>query len=245
MILFQWLWNGMKWVAGLFLPFVGKARDFSVSQTFRWMMHFVLVGLVLAGLAYLNYIFDLAKYLEAPWLIVRRLWLPLLFLVLYLLAWQAWWLWRLLGPDHDPKDFPDIDRAWGEAQDALDAAGLNLKEIPLFLLIGRAPAGEAALFRAAALPLRVRQTPAGDAPIHVLASARSQVTGQPEPMAFVYDYGKGRVFHTPMGHSPHAMQCVGFITTLQRGAEWAATCKVTQTKLPDDFPTADAVKLRK
>jgi type 1 glutamine amidotransferase len=69
--------------------------------------------------------------------------------------------------------------------------------------------------------------------------------GEHNPMIMVLDYGKGRVFHTPMGHSPHSMQCVGFITTLQRGSEWAATGKVTQTKLPDDFPTADKASVRK
>ena len=69
-------------------------------------------------------------------------------------------------------------------------------------------------------------------------------TGEHEPMILVVDYGKGRVFHTPMGHSPDAMKCVGFITTLQRGVEWAAAGKVTQTKLPDDFPSADQVRVR-
>jgi hypothetical protein len=39
------------------------------------------------------------------------------------------------------------------------------------------------------------------------------------------------------------MACVGFITTLARGAEWAATGKVTQ-KVPADFPTADKVSTR-
>jgi hypothetical protein len=36
------------------------------------------------------------------------------------------------------------------------------------------------------------------------------------------------------------MKCVGFATTLTRGAEWAATGKVTQ-KVPENFPTADKV----
>jgi hypothetical protein len=36
---------------------------------------------------------------------------------------------------------------------------------------------------------------------------------------------------------------VGFIATLQRGAEWAATGKVTQ-KVPGDFPTADKISTR-
>ena len=50
---------------------------------------------------------------------------------------------------------------------------------------------------------------AGDAPIHVLASARSQVTGQSEPMAFVYDYGKGRVLQTVLGHAAESLRTDG------------------------------------
>lgn len=63
-------------------------------------------------------------------------------------------------------------------------------------------------------------------------------TAAHEPMIWTVDYGKGRVFHTPMGHDVTAMKCVGFAATLQRGTEWAATGKVTQ-KLPENFPTAD------
>lgn len=84
--------------------------------------------------------------------------------------------------------------------------------------------------------------------VRVLATAWSDPktggSGEHEPMIFTVDYGKGRVFHTPMGHSTEALRCVGFIVTLQRGAEWAATGKVTQTKIPDDFPTADTTRLR-
>lgn len=69
-------------------------------------------------------------------------------------------------------------------------------------------------------------------------------SGRHEPMLFTVEYGKGRVFHTPMGHGNNSQECVGFITTLVRGAEWAATGKVT-TKIPDDFPTADETSQRK
>ena len=69
-------------------------------------------------------------------------------------------------------------------------------------------------------------------------------TGRHEPMIFTVEYGKGRVLHTPMGHGDYSQECVGFIVTLQRGAEWAATGKVTQ-ELPDDFPTADELSQRK
>ena len=85
----------------------------------------------------------------------------------------------------------------------------------------------------------------------ILASAYSASgkerggTGAHEPMLWTIPYGKGRVFTTVLGHAPYSMECVGFIVTLQRGAEWAATGKVTLTKVPDDFPTADKVSVRK
>jgi len=68
-------------------------------------------------------------------------------------------------------------------------------------------------------------------------------SGRHEPMIFTIAYGKGRVFHTPMGHGDYSQECVGFIATLQRGAEWAATGTVTQP-LPKDFPTADKTSQR-
>ncbi len=37
------------------------------------------------------------------------------------------------------------------------------------------------------------------------------------------DFGKGRVFHTTLGHDVKAMRGVAFQVTLARGAEWAAT----------------------
>ncbi|HUY88836.1 MAG TPA: ThuA domain-containing protein [Pirellulales bacterium] len=76
------------------------------------------------------------------------------------------------------------------------------------------------------------------------AAKEQHGSGEHEPMLMVVDYGQGRVFHSTLGHSPQAMQCVGFIVTLQRGAEWAATGKVTQHELPKDFPTADKVSVR-
>jgi type 1 glutamine amidotransferase len=85
----------------------------------------------------------------------------------------------------------------------------------------------------------------------VLATAYSDPatkgTGKHEPLLFTIHYGRGRVFHTAMGHNAGpdltAQKCAGFIVTLQRGTEWAATGKVTQ-KVPADFPKADAVSSR-
>jgi type 1 glutamine amidotransferase len=82
----------------------------------------------------------------------------------------------------------------------------------------------------------------------VLSTALSETsnrgTGHEEPILMVIAYGKGRIFHTVMGHDLAALNCVGFIATYQRGTEWAATGKVTQ-KLPRDFPTADKTSTRR
>ncbi len=83
--------------------------------------------------------------------------------------------------------------------------------------------------------------------MEVLATAyadpNNKGTGRHEPALMTLTYGKGRIFHNIMGHADYSVACVGFITTMLRGAEWAATGKVTQ-EIPKDFPTADKVSSR-
>lgn len=75
-------------------------------------------------------------------------------------------------------------------------------------------------------------------------------TGEHEPMLMAIEFGRGRIFHTTLGHvgakdedTPLAMKCVGFVETLFRGLEWAATGSVTR-EVPADFPAAEEVSVR-
>lgn len=68
--------------------------------------------------------------------------------------------------------------------------------------------------------------------------------GQHVPTLMAINYGEGRIFHTTLGHFDYSMECAGFITVLQRGAEWVATGNVTQD-IPADFPTAKETVSRK
>jgi type 1 glutamine amidotransferase len=79
-------------------------------------------------------------------------------------------------------------------------------------------------------------------------------SGDHEPIIWTTNYGKGRVFVTVLGHvmkeeftnaikginscenKNEAIFSVGFQTLFARGAEWAATGKVT-IGIPENFPS--------
>lgn len=81
------------------------------------------------------------------------------------------------------------------------------------------------------------------------ADPSTKGSGREEPLIFTVDFGKGRIFHTMLGHAGFRandydpMHSTGFQVTLLRGAEWAATGKVKQ-KIPKDFPTKTKYTLR-
>jgi type 1 glutamine amidotransferase len=81
----------------------------------------------------------------------------------------------------------------------------------------------------------------------VLATAFSDPanagSGNDEPQLMVTSFGKGRVFHTTLGHDINGLSSVDFVVTFQRGAEWAASGQVTQ-RVPATFPTENTVSYR-
>ena len=62
----------------------------------------------------------------------------------------------------------------------------------------------------------------GQREIEVLAEAKSSVDNQMYPMAFIFTEGKGRGFHTVLGHDAKAFASPELTTLLQNAALWCA-----------------------
>jgi len=75
--------------------------------------------------------------------------------------------------------------------------------------------------------------------VTILATAHSDKknrgSGHEEPMLMAITWGKGRIFHTVLGHHVKQIQRGSFVTTFLRGTEWAATGEVT-LPVPAGFP---------
>ncbi|MBI24281.1 MAG: dehydrogenase [Roseibacillus sp.] len=77
----------------------------------------------------------------------------------------------------------------------------------------------------------------GETPVHQLARARSRKTSSDHPMAFTLSYGKGRVFHTPLGHDVRALRMPDVANLIRRGCLWAGGVDPTTPAEPAFVPT--------
>jgi type IV secretory pathway VirB3-like protein len=82
-----------------------------------------------------------------PWL--DRIWCGPMFLLMYAIVRVVLYLIYLLGIEDDV-EFPDIDSAWNTALQDLQAQGLEIDNLPLFLVNGLTPQQEKNAFTAAA-----------------------------------------------------------------------------------------------
>lgn len=62
----------------------------------------------------------------------------------------------------------------------------------------------------------------GARPVTILATAHSKVMDKDYPMALTLQYGKGRIFNTPMGHDVKALKVPEVAELIRRGTVWAA-----------------------
>jgi len=68
---------------------------------------------------------------------------------------------------------------------------------------------------------------AGTPPIHILATAQSKVDQKDYPIAFVLQYGQGRIFHCVLGHDVKAIANPPVAELFRRGTAWTANLAPT------------------
>jgi hypothetical protein len=181
---FKAIFKGLGKVIKLLMPLGKHAGTAARSPGARWLLHLLAMAAILALLYWLNGVLRIHTLITGSLRFLAHVWLPVLFLLVYLLGWLGWWLWKLLNAEEEASYYPEIDRAWDAAVKALAQANIQVTDLPLFLVLGRpeGPEGpdaaekarmaEEALFHTAAqLPLAVKQTPADpQAPLHVYAT---------------------------------------------------------------------------
>jgi hypothetical protein len=135
-----------------------------------WVLHALVVILLVLALYAINRRYHLETELLSPFPWLHDYWLPLLFVLMYVGAWFGYWFFKLLT---DPRDgaHPDIDDAWTAALRALNAAGIDPTEVPLFLVVGKPRTDLADFFAATKLPFAVRAEPrTPGSPVQVYAT---------------------------------------------------------------------------
>jgi hypothetical protein len=152
------------------MTIISKLRSRRVVRVLRWIVHILVVILILVLLRFLNLHSEISKYLISPYPRLHGYWLPILFVLLYFTAWCIWWFYRLIA-NRVRGDFPDIDTAWTEALEKLDEAGIDIRTVPVFLVLGQPQAGNPIFFSSTKLPFTLREEPARpDSPIHLYAT---------------------------------------------------------------------------
>jgi type 1 glutamine amidotransferase len=77
----------------------------------------------------------------------------------------------------------------------------------------------------------------GEVPITAVATAKSKVDGKTYPIAFVLQFGKGRVFHSVLGHDTVALEAPGPSQLHRRGCAWV--CGLSPDLRPKREKSAD------
>jgi hypothetical protein len=149
--------------------FSGSRRLLGMSLPARiaWLMAFSLVlGAIVAVIAFYytnDHTFPLAKF---GWF--YNLVVVLLIIIIPIVLYVALKLWL----EGEISPFPDIDHAWKAGLAELQQHAIDLRETPLFLMLGSSgEALEKGLFEASGLSLNVREFPKGPAALHWYANA--------------------------------------------------------------------------
>ncbi|MFO0938004.1 MAG: type VI secretion protein IcmF/TssM N-terminal domain-containing protein [Gemmataceae bacterium] len=167
---FVWFVDRIRSLVGMVLPIFADAADFrSWPKWVKVLVHCIILGIILFGLFLLNqydFIQDLLKTKGAKG--VNRVYLPLVFLLIYCLTWIGYFWWKLFN-SKDAAQFPEIASAWYDALEKLNKAGISLGDAPLYIVIGKPNGGEDSIFVASGQKIEVRAPLQSESPIRIYA----------------------------------------------------------------------------
>lgn len=158
-----------KVLLAIFAPVVASRRaDCQVGRCIVASIHSTAMLVFLCGLIALQWWFELDQYMRSSSAFFRHGWLPIVAAMIYGLAWSCWYLAKVIRTPLEIPASNDVQVAWKHAKDRIARAGIDLKQTPLFLTLGRPTGGIHNFFSAAGFPLTVPPTPADDdAPLRI------------------------------------------------------------------------------
>jgi hypothetical protein len=182
--------NSVRQTVGLFIPLLRQATDFAGWG--RWAkvtLGVLAFAALMVLLAWINQN-DRTNGWLMPWLrrrasdypVILNYFLPILAALLIALTWVLYLIYQQLGLETDADRFPDITAAWAAGVERLARKDFHLQQLPLFLVLGRNQAGDAALFAAGKIDVQTFG-PAGDAPLRLWASPTAIFVTAPEASA--------------------------------------------------------------
>jgi IcmF-related N-terminal domain len=157
-------------LVGLVIPMFAEAADFrSWAPWVRVLVTCIVLGVIIAGLLILNDLPFVQRFLKIQAnTAVQRFYLPLLFIVVCIFSWLAYYWWQLYN-QNEQEEYPDIVAAWEDATLALSRDGISLGDLPVYLVLGRPIGGEETLFEAGKQTVTLYTTDE-QAPIQVYAN---------------------------------------------------------------------------
>jgi hypothetical protein len=175
MFLFRWIGGFFKGLGSLLAPMFTAAKGLaSPNRTMRWVMHGVAVLGALMLLGFIQWFFDIGRFVSAPLPYLRQAWLPIIGLLVYINMWLIWLVWRLYDPNPISSPWPDIDYSWSQVTAALYRSGIDPSKVPVFLVLGRPSSGSSVLFESARLPLDINGVPEAQlSPVQVFAGKQA------------------------------------------------------------------------
>ncbi len=143
----------------LFAPFRKLAKLSLPAKVAILLFLFMVTGVVAVFIVKYNY------RTRAAWPLFTQWWwlIAILVVVIPIVAYYALRAWL----EGEISPFPDIDHAWKAGLAEMQQQGLDLSQIPLFLILGSSGEDqERSLLAASGLDLNMEETPRGPAALH-------------------------------------------------------------------------------